>query len=67
MRMVCVFSAAKAPFLARFKVKQCGIQQLEELGMSDMDKEGKNTAPNLPNVWQACIFKVSIDDILMII
>ena len=27
-------SAAKAPFLARFKVKHCGIQELENINTS---------------------------------
>ncbi|VDM71135.1 unnamed protein product, partial [Strongylus vulgaris] len=27
------FSAAKAPFLARFKVKQCGVEELERIGL----------------------------------
>ena len=31
-------SAAKAPFLARFKVKHCGIQEMENMNTS----EGKN-------------------------
>ena len=31
-------SAAKAPFLARFKVKHCGIQEMENINTS----EGKN-------------------------
>lgn len=28
-----VFSAAKAPFLARFKVRRCGVQELERIGL----------------------------------
>ena len=28
-------SAAKAPFLARFRVKQCGVRELETLGLKD--------------------------------
>jgi len=28
-------SAAKAPFLARFKVKHCGIQEMENMNTSD--------------------------------
>ena len=57
------FSAAKAPFLAKFRVKPCGIQQLENLGMSDAvedcDVTDSREWKNLP--WQACIFKVGDD------
>ena len=57
------FSAAKAPFLAKFRVKPCGIQQLENLGMSDAVDCGDDTdgrkSKDLP--WQACIFKVGDD------
>ena len=28
-------SAAKAPFLARFKVKHCGIQEMENINTSE--------------------------------
>ena len=56
-------SAAKAPFLAKFRVKPCGIQQLENLGMSDaVDGGGAEeiiASTDLP--WQACIFKVGDD------
>ncbi|XP_052243319.1 phosphatidylinositol 4-kinase alpha-like isoform X4 [Dreissena polymorpha] len=56
-------SAAKAPFLARFQVRPCGIYQLEALGMSDNaqveDDNNSNIAPSL--IWQACIFKVGDD------
>lgn len=49
-------SAAKAPFLARFKVKRCGISELEKLALS------KNLIVNLgPEEWQAAIFKVGDD------
>lgn len=70
--MMCViyfhFSAAKAPFLARFKVKPCGIHQLENLGMSDPNSENGSHDLDSPDgsnpssmVWQACIFKVGDD------
>ncbi|KAK6191311.1 hypothetical protein SNE40_003034 [Patella caerulea] len=63
-------SAAKAPFLARFKVKKCGINELENLAMSDTpqiskkdvqqnnkkDKNNKNQEH-----WMGCIFKVGDD------
>jgi phosphatidylinositol 4-kinase len=29
-------SAAKAPFLARFRVKKCGVRELENLGLKDL-------------------------------
>lgn len=49
-------SAAKAPFLARFKVKRCGISELEKLALSC------NTFVNMgPEEWQAAIFKVGDD------
>ena len=32
---VFLFSAAKAPFLAKFKVKKFGISDLEELNMQE--------------------------------
>ncbi|XP_021377626.1 phosphatidylinositol 4-kinase alpha-like isoform X3 [Mizuhopecten yessoensis] len=51
-------SAAKAPFLARFGVKKCGITELENLGMSDTS----NLAIQEQDlVWQAAIFKVGDD------
>ena len=53
-------SAAKAPFLARFRVQPCGIQQLENLGMSDDAANTKDT-PSSDTKWQACIFKVGDD------
>ncbi|KAL4223436.1 Phosphatidylinositol 4-kinase alpha [Mactra antiquata] len=57
-------SAAKAPFLARFKVEPCGIHQLENLGMSDPN-DNDDLSPNGHHaplmVWQACIFKVGDD------
>lgn len=52
------FSAAKAPFLARFRVKRCGVHDLEMLGMSD---EENQDLKNRKEVWQAAIFKVGDD------
>lgn len=59
-------SAAKAPFLARFKVKHCGIQELENINTSkdfsssDSDDESRKDKP--PKIyWQAAIFKVGDD------
>ncbi|KAI2660230.1 Phosphatidylinositol 4-kinase alpha [Labeo rohita] len=42
-------SAAKAPYLAKFKVKRCGVSELEK----------EETAQNI--CWQAAIFKVGDD------
>ncbi|ESO97694.1 hypothetical protein LOTGIDRAFT_103639 [Lottia gigantea] len=57
-------SAAKAPFLARFKVEKCGINELENLAMSEnttvdvkKDQKSKKTSEH----WMACIFKVGDD------
>ena len=57
------FSAAKAPFLARFRVKRCGVHDLEMLGMSD---EENQDLKNRKEVWQAAIFKVG-DDVRQVI
>lgn len=52
-------SAAKAPFLARFTVKQCGIERVEEEGLGIASME---TATSLgPEHVQAAIFKVGDD------
>lgn len=49
-------SAAKAPFLANFKVQRCGVNKLEELGL------GHNINISMGSqYWQACIFKVGDD------
>lgn len=61
-------SAAKAPYLARFRVKRCGIADLEKMAMeisNDEDskvanKEKLNTTDD-PDAWQAAIFKVGDD------
>ncbi|KAF8358748.1 hypothetical protein PRIPAC_93743, partial [Pristionchus pacificus] len=63
-------SAAKAPFLARFKVKRCEVVELESMGLS-AHNNGKNVLTQLKNptseeersriVWQAAIFKVGDD------
>lgn len=58
-------SAAKAPYLARFRVHRCGITELEQIAM-----EVSNNSPTQikqPNIslgaesWQAAIFKVGDD------
>lgn len=56
-------SAAKAPFLARFRVRRCGISELEQLAMN-VSKHG-SLQPSADKqsmgaeLWQAAIFKVS--------
>ena len=63
MSGVIVHSAAKAPFLARFQVKRCGVKELEHVGMKE-DPERilatLNTSTG-PPYWQASIFKVGDD------
>lgn len=49
-------SAAKAPFLTRFKVQKCGISGLEKLAMEGQVPENMG-----PEAWQAAIFKVGDD------
>ena len=61
--MFCVCSAAKAPFLARFKVRPCGINQLEAIAMQEsVSPTSSHSQPPVPSMdpekWQACIFKV---------
>ena len=51
-------SAAKAPYLARFKVLRCGLLELEQRGMNS-DQVDDYSPSNL--VWQAAIFKVGDD------
>lgn len=53
-------SAAKAPFLARFRVLRCGLNELEHRGLnSETEQPVKDDDSNL--VWQAAIFKVGDD------
>ena len=56
-------SAAKAPFLARFRVLRCGLHDLEHRGLSsDSADDGKKLDYEESNlVWQAAIFKVGDD------
>lgn len=68
-------SAAKAPYLARFKVRRCGIKELESVGMAtdDTNDTESTSSKNLQRkgsiassdigqeYWQACIFKVGDD------
>lgn len=57
-----IYSAAKAPFLARFKVRKYGINELENIalavsanGKMDVKRESEK------ETWQAAIFKVGDD------
>ena len=52
------YSAAKAPYLARFRVQPCSIHVLESLGMGDNSGMISNMGPE---TWQAAIFKVGDD------
>lgn len=64
-------SAAKAPFLTRFKVVQCGINQVERLSLSiidskqesisDLTEKLRNDSAMSRELWQAAIFKVGDD------
>ncbi|KAL4609634.1 phosphatidylinositol 4-kinase alpha-like isoform X1 [Arapaima gigas] len=58
-------SAAKAPYLARFKVKRCGVSELEREGLrcqSDSLEEGEGSEVGECKIcWQAAIFKVGDD------
>ena len=52
-------SAAKAPYLAKFLVKKCTLDQVEEIGKSE-DPESK-IPKDASEYWQAAIFKVGDD------
>ncbi|XP_023247195.1 phosphatidylinositol 4-kinase alpha isoform X2 [Copidosoma floridanum] len=54
-------SAAKAPFLARFKVQRYGIKELENIAMA-VSANGNAEVNNAgEETWQAAIFKVGDD------
>lgn len=60
------FSAAKAPYLARFRVRKCGINELEQTAMAISNHQSSNSTEKFvdtPTImgmetWQAAIFKV---------
>jgi len=52
-------SAAKAPYLALFQVRECGIAEVERIGTADQANVKLPTAESL--VWQGVIFKVGDD------
>lgn len=54
-------SAAKAPYLARFKVVKCGINELENIAMAISKNERRDLQSLGPEIWQAAIFKVGDD------
>ncbi|XP_055694049.1 phosphatidylinositol 4-kinase alpha [Lutzomyia longipalpis] len=55
-------SAAKAPYLARFRVLPCGISEFESMVMEDQGKSiGLTQQEKTSNVWKAAIFKVGDD------
>ncbi|XP_013774772.1 phosphatidylinositol 4-kinase alpha-like [Limulus polyphemus] len=55
-------SAAKAPFLARFKVRHTGIKELENQALNISQNNTVTTNSEMGNEhWQAAIFKVGDD------
>ncbi|BET02066.1 Phosphatidylinositol 4-kinase [Nesidiocoris tenuis] len=56
-------SAAKAPYLARFKVKRCGINELETMAMAvtEVTDPSQEKSSIVHEYWQAAIFKVGDD------
>lgn len=54
-------SAAKAPFLARFRVRYCGIHELENLALNFRTNALTTSTSVGPEMWQAAIFKVGDD------
>lgn len=59
--LLLIFSAAKAPFLARFKVQRYGINELENIAMAVSSNTKLETKSLGIESWQAAIFKVGDD------
>nr|CAD7567625.1 unnamed protein product [Timema californicum] len=56
-------SAAKAPYLAMFRLRHCGIAELEKLATSvftDTDLSGLNPCALAEEIWQGAIFKIAL-------
>nr|CAD7426384.1 unnamed protein product [Timema monikensis] len=56
-------SAAKAPYLAMFRLRHCGIAELEKLATSvftDTDSSGLNPCALAEEIWQGAIFKIAL-------
>lgn len=63
-RYLLLCSAAKAPYLARFKVRRCGIGQVEQVGLGESSlclTESLAAMSLKAEIWQAAIFKVGDD------
>jgi len=54
-------SAAKAPFLARFKVQKYGIKELENIALAVSTGKLNKKQQDNQIIWQAAIFKVGDD------
>ncbi|XP_065840787.1 phosphatidylinositol 4-kinase alpha-like [Oscarella lobularis] len=55
-------SAAKAPFLAKFRVRKCGVAELERMNvLTDESNESDGKTLDDSSYWQGCIFKVGDD------
>ncbi|KAK9874265.1 hypothetical protein WA026_002618 [Henosepilachna vigintioctopunctata] len=54
-------SAAKAPYLARFKIAKCGINEMEKMAMAISLNQWTEEQSMGMETWQAAIFKVGDD------